>query len=311
LIGPYDSSNENVLRWHIQLAKAAGISGFFVSVYSWTGHPTMWSNFEAMLRIAYEENFKLGIEGWHPNARIGETEEEWKAEVLRQIDFFTEQSPYRDAFLRIQSRPAYWFDNYWMEYDELLQFLDERNITWIFAGGRTIDELTLLNQQLVHSGVQQFVKYNWPTPSGWEFMPNYLFKLIDVRLREASGLLPFAHGYPGFDETRIAPGPERPQVRFGLWNDGQTLREFLCKSLAGGAEMIFIESFNDWTEYTMLEPGIDIVNEFNIGQETIFDGDPYRYLKIIAEFKQKPWVTPLPPCEIIDPLLSGRGIACQ
>jgi len=54
-----------------------------------------------------------------------------------------------------------------------------------------------------------------------------------------------------------------------------------------------VTSFNEWPETTNVEPALSW-------------RDPYRYLKILAEFRGKPWSAPeLPPAEALDPAMRG------
>ena len=66
LIGPYDSLEPEVVRWHIRLAKAAGIDGFLVD---WWG-PGTWQKVpshtykafvDVILPIAEQEGLKVAL----------------------------------------------------------------------------------------------------------------------------------------------------------------------------------------------------------------------------------------------------------
>jgi len=57
-IGPYDSTDPEVLRWQIRAAKAAGLSGFFLYMNDWYTEQAVTSK---LLDVAYEENFKIAF----------------------------------------------------------------------------------------------------------------------------------------------------------------------------------------------------------------------------------------------------------
>lgn len=65
LIGPYDSASEDVLEYHVLLAKAAGIDGFIVNWYGFKdayNHPRYEDqNFRKLLKIAERLDFKVAI----------------------------------------------------------------------------------------------------------------------------------------------------------------------------------------------------------------------------------------------------------
>jgi hypothetical protein len=250
-----------------------------------------------MLDIAKEENFYLGIEDWQP---LDLTDKEtWKAEVQNQIDTFGSHP----AFLRINGKPAIWFNFYlqWMGLDELTQFLDSRSTFWI-VDGMTPLQLNAFKQKSTQAQATYAVPYNYPTTSGWAFTPDFESQLRNLA---SEGFVTIAHGYPGFDERAI---PDREERRFGLRNNGQILNDFLSASVGGKAQAIILESFNDFAEYTQFEPGFDIKQYRDTGQEVIYSEDPYRYLEILADFKGVSWVTPMPPCSIVDSLLRQDNV---
>ncbi|MCI0527708.1 MAG: glycoside hydrolase family 99-like domain-containing protein, partial [Nitrospira sp.] len=57
-VGPYDSTDPEVLRWQIRAAKAAGIEAFFLYVTDWQKEQTITSK---LLDVAHEENFKIAF----------------------------------------------------------------------------------------------------------------------------------------------------------------------------------------------------------------------------------------------------------
>ena len=60
LIGYYDSDNPDVVRWHMRLAKAAGIDAFLVSW--WGGSNVSGKAFEQVIvPVAAEEGVKVAI----------------------------------------------------------------------------------------------------------------------------------------------------------------------------------------------------------------------------------------------------------
>lgn len=62
-IGTYNNvSDREILRWHIRLAKAAGISAFIVYLYNWEEQATAT---QLLLDVAAEENFMIGLGEQH------------------------------------------------------------------------------------------------------------------------------------------------------------------------------------------------------------------------------------------------------
>ena len=300
LIGPYASNNPHVFRWHMRLAKAAGIDGFLVSVFP-AIEPDFFKRFELMLRIADQENFKIGLEGWTPDvARIGQ----WKAETVRYIDHFANHSPHRKALLRIDGKPVFWFNfsGRTQAIDEIARFFDSVQALWIFSGEMSLDEERELNRRLTRSAAARQTDYNFPTEQGFgvnrDFGP-------EVRNRLEHGLYAFSHGFPGYDEQVISKERTR---RYGLRNDGQTLRDYLRSARDSGEHGVVISSWNEWAEMSVIEPGFDALFRAAEPREEVYGSDPYAMLKIIAQFKGVPWKAPDLPCHIVDRLLMKRRI---
>ena len=99
LIGYYDSDDPKVVRWHIQLAKAAGIDAFLVSW--WGGANISGTAFEkTILPIATDEKFKVALcselAQFHHDVQVLARQ---TSDVLRK----TKDSP---AYLRMDGKPV-------------------------------------------------------------------------------------------------------------------------------------------------------------------------------------------------------------
>lgn len=91
----------------------------------------------------------------------------------------------------------------------------------------------------------------------------------------AKGKKVFLPVHPGHDNSGF-----RPDDFFVIPRDeGATLREYLRAATDARADAILVTSFNEWPETTVVEPSSTWA-------------DPYQYLKILAEWKGIPFVTP-------------------
>jgi hypothetical protein len=302
LIGLYEGGDVEVVRWHIRVAKAAGITAFLAT--SVPGAPES-ENAEymnkvlTMLRVASEENFKIGLEVWQPLGKNAD----YYANLKSNIDSLT-SSPYASAIYRIDNLPVVWLV-LWSSWDTganlVSNLFNQRRAYYIWSGDLTITEVNSIRSAITNgSKVAQVVDYNNGSTTGCFFRPDVSDRL-DVNA--ANGYLLVSHAYPYMNTS----GVEQPP-RYCLSNNGALLADFLSESTAGNARLIIIESWNDFIERHGIEPGMDINQWINWGQEQVYQGDPYRTLKQIAAWKGVEWHTPFLDCAIVDPVLQQQGM---
>lgn len=304
MIGPYRSNSEEVFRWHIRLAKAAGVSAFMASTHPGAGADgdEFIANFLVLLKVASEEGFKVGIETWIPESTgvAG-----FYAGVKSHIDQAV-ASPYNGALYRINGLPAVWF-RFWTWWDSMVNLknnlLNTRQVFWVIEGPMNFDEMATVTPT---NGAQitQVAHFNYPSTSGCQYYSGYSNYVSDyLGQLIAHGYKPISHGYPSFEEQSIANEPGRTPPRSCNGGGGQLLGELFQQSTNGGAEAVFIESWNDFTEMTMIEPGVDIQQWRNLGQQQIYFGDAYKPIKQVAGFKGITFQAPPVPCSIVDPAI--------
>jgi len=307
LIGPYDSDNTAVMRWHMRLAKAAGYSAFLVSVFPGTTSSGEFTTFSArfltMLQIASEENFKIGLELWTP---LGGTSASTFYSRTQSIIDSAVASQYSSALYRINNLPVVWFV-FWARWDTNANLtnnlLNTRQAFWIISGDLSVSEL---NAMTLTNGAQktQLVTNNNPTTSGFNFHGDISDQLDTMG---AAGYSRVTHTYPHFNEAGVFTAE-----RFGLGNDGAVVSSWHGEALAGAAAMVIIESWNDGSEMTAVEPGFDIETWVDYDQEEIYwtgaTSDPYRPLKQLAALQGLSWVTPAVRCSIVDPVLVSASM---
>lgn len=317
LTGPYDSRNEQILRWQFRQAKAAGLTGFFVPVYSWDANLGYLDDlfFNVVLRLAHEMDLKVAIEGW---GFVNESDaprkaRPWKDAIARHLAAI-ETSPYKDAYIQIDGKPAYWiiYPGWMSSKRELLEFFDgtdaqSREVSWLL---RAVPKNTVfnINAYLRNSRLQYVSWYDDPTTEGFRFNEEFAGDIVKIRTEFADkGMVPIAHAYTGYDERAGVPDGSAGR----RWGERSIIPTFLNDSKRAGARIILMESFNEWGEGSFLEAGLNIEQWRDMGQERgLFRNEqgvdaPYKYLDILRKFNgMQEWVTPEPPpCSAIDSLM--------
>lgn len=280
LIGYYDSDDPAVVRWHIRLAKAAGIEAFLSSW--WGAESRSGIAFEqVILPIAAQEGFKVALcselAQFHRDVKVLTAR---MAAVLRR----TRDNP---AYLRIDGRPLVYL--YQVPFDPKLTpetFGELRRgveaevgpVYWMMdkitnphgrglafpAAWLAIPEIPMLGFYGTFS-----VKRIWTYD---DLIPSYI-RL--VRQARAAGKKVFLPAHPGHDNSGFRPGDHFIIPR----ENGATLRGYLRAATEAGADVILLTSFNEWPETTIIEPSSSW-------------SDPYRYLEIVAEWKGVSFVAP-------------------
>lgn len=282
LVGYYDSDDPDIVRWHIRLAKAAGIDAFLVSW--WGGANISGKAFEdVILPVAVAEKFQIALcselAQFHHDVKalVQET-----AGVLRR----TKDSP---AYLHIDGKPAVY-----LYQAPFAPKLTPETFAQLCQGVEAAVGPVYWIMDKVVNPANQGLSF----PAKWLAMPQIsmfgfygtfsikrIWKYEDlaphyVRLAEqahAAGKRVFLPVHPGHDNSGF-----RPNDFFVIPRDeGQTLRGYLRAASEAGADAILVTSFNEWPETTIVEPSSSWP-------------DPYQYLKILADWKGVPFVPPSP-----------------
>jgi hypothetical protein len=289
LIGPYDQGDREVVRWHFRLAKAAGIDGFLCSWWK-SNLPGMMSDWQAelfekvLLPVAQEEHFKLGI--IDENAHYQRDYEQLVHRITTYLPRYA-QSP---AYLRINGQPV-WFIyqvwNDWLTPAQAASYIDTAegkvgDIYWIFDRLRTTAEgqpplvrMSVAPDWLAVRKIDCFGTYSYF--GHWrDLAPATLERLYSGFAQQVHQAghgvqLPFS---PGHNNSTVNGQPlVVPR------EDGKVLKTFLRAIDAAKPEVAVVCSFNEWYEMTEVEPSATWK-------------DPYLYLKLIAEWRGRPWTPP-------------------
>jgi hypothetical protein len=282
LIGYYDSDNADVVRWHVRLAKAAGIDAFLCSW--WGGANISGAAFEKVIvPIAAEEKFKVAIcselAQFHHDVKVLVRQ---MSDVLRRV----KDSP---AYLRMDGKPVVYL--YQVPFDpkltpatfaELARSVQAEvgPVYWMMdkvtnprgTGLNFPDEWLKLPPISMFGfygtfSIQRIWRYD-------ELAPHYT-RL--VRQAHAAGKKVFLPAHPGLDNSGI----QSPYFIIPR-DDGATLRGYLRAITDAGADVALLTSWNEWPETTVVEPSSSWP-------------DPYFFLKLLAEWNGIKFVPPPMP----------------
>ncbi len=299
-LGPFDSRNIDVMRWHIRLAKNAGLSGLLVDLFhdSQTGYfgTEYLDMFSKLLDISQQENFKIGILD----------EASFDNDKAKDLTIMTDRAiqalkTFKDhpAYLKINGYPIYQFNFYgnfggkW-NYTDLETFFANveaavGKVYWMIQDGTDanlwpITQLNSIEDHPLTPATTDSVDWTQVTAA-----TQRLVSTLHSHQKAAA-----INIFPGYDETKLGRGIYRVIHRA----HGYTFSKQLDLASQAGADFVVISSLNDWQENSEITPGWDFED---------YSGDPYQYLKIIAGFTGTVFSPPpLPSKDSLDPLIWGK-----
>lgn len=255
LIGPYSSGDADVVRYHCEAAKAAGIEGLIVLWYG-PGSPT-----DARIPLILDEAERAGLKvalcyeeklNWPPY-RNPNTRAEMVDSAAADLRFLLERYASHPAYLRRAGEPVVMQFNYWGT---------DRLGPRTFSPAEWSQIFGTLGQEVCYVR-QNFDPAQHPQIAGsyhWWVTDESVLQLHQNRVSAAvgDGQLVFHAGYiaPGFDDAGTdswGSGNRRHQPRDGA----ETLKGTMSRALVGDPEIVQIVTWNDFNEGTEIEPTVE------------------------------------------------------
>lgn len=256
ILGRYSSSNREVMRQHIEWAKAAGIKGFIVS---WKSTEKLNARLEQLIEVAEEEDFKLAIiyQGLDFNRDPLPIEQ-----VDADFSYFMDHFADRQAFYLYEKPMVIWSGTWKFSREEIERVvLGKREHLLILGSERNLDGYSRL-ADLVDGNA-----YYWSSVNPDTF-PGYPEKLTSMaQAIHANGGLWIAPAAPGFD-ARLIGGTTIVDRK-----DGKTLQTQFNTAMQSSPDAIGLISWNEFSENSHVEPSENY-------------GD--HYLDVLADIRNAP-----------------------
>ncbi len=243
LIGPYDSSDVDVIEYHLLVMKLAGIDGVIVDWYGLTDfrdYAALHRNTTRLLEqcerlkmkfvICYEDQtIPALVEGkkLQPGERV--------AHATREIEWLGKYWFKSPSYVSLDGRPV------------LLSF-GQTGLTdeeWSLCLKQAAVEVTYFSQH--HRRSAAVGAFDWPVPS--EGMK--AFERFEKSSRQWKSAIPVA--FPRFVDiyAQAQVGPSYGQIND---DDGKPFRRMLELGLKSKAPLVQLATWNDWGEGTQIEP---------------------------------------------------------
>ncbi|MCD4814040.1 hypothetical protein K8S19_10170 [bacterium] len=271
VIGPYDSSDEALLEYHILLAKAAGIDGFMVNWYGAKdefGNPRYEDvNFRKLLKIAEQYKFQVCInfedKSMFPPFQRHANRKESVAAAKKSVRKICSKYGSSPAYFKINSRPV--VTNFGWQDPNLK---NERRTSFSASEWKTILNKSgsrkpyfIANhhwhwgKRIFETGFLNVAESIYPWVSGGSAPRLGFYK--DSARAQMRGRLKMVSGQvcPGFDSYGTW-GWGEGRVRISR-KDGERYKSLWEECFTNGVKWIQIISWNDFAEGTTIEPTRD------------------------------------------------------
>jgi len=253
LLGRYSSDDPKVMRQHIQWAKKAGITGFIVS---WKSTEKLNRRLSQLVKIADQENFKLGIIyeslDFHRNPLSVE-------QVDADLNYFIEHYADHRVFDLFEKPMVIWSGTWEFSPEEIQSVVqDKRERILILASEKNVKGYQRL-AKLVDGDAYYWSSVNPDIHSG------YAEKLMAMRESvHKSGGIWIAPAAPGYDSLLLGGTTVIDR------KDGKTLRMEINAALQSAPDAIGLISWNEFSENSHIEPS---------------QKHGHQYLKALAEIR--------------------------
>jgi hypothetical protein len=254
LLGRYSSSDIDVMRQHVQWAKAAGIHGFIVS---WKSTDKLNQRLEQLIRVAEEEDFKLaiiyqGLDFERNPLPAGQVEAD--------LVYFMQTYAQSAAFDLFEKPMVIWSGTWRFSREEVAGVVEgKRDQILILASERNVDGYSRL-ADLVDGNA-----YYWSSVNP-ETFPGYPEKLAAMSYAvHASGGLWIAPAAPGFD-ARLIGGTTVVERK-----DGETLEIQFNTAMQSSPDAVGLISWNEFSENSHIEPS---------------ENHGHRYLEVLTNMRK-------------------------
>ena len=306
LLGPYDSAQRSVIRWQLETARNAGITGMFVHLW-----PSLWDKGEdqtplPLFDIVLDEAARLGYPvGMHEESafRRGHAAQDPQSCTRRAIIFLKRYAAH-PGYLKIHGMPVYYFQNWgrWLKPDAMRKmFADVEQavgpVYWIVEGNFTKEYLDIPQIKACVGPNNSWFVHVPPygeKPHPWEQLQADTAKARKAAVESGKqfGIMVYTRFNNNHHRT-VEPGTGRIAAE-----DGMFYVQSLRYAMENKPDFLIVTQWNDFQECAFIEPGWDFDG---------FNGDPYRYCRITAAAVGKTFhPAPLPERRELDPAIRHK-----
>lgn len=307
LLGPYDSGQPDIIRWQLETAQRAGLSCLHLHLW-----PSLWDQGEdftpqpvldTVLDQAAKLGFPVAIHDEIQFRRSDITKAQTLESSVRRTVRLLER--YRDhpGLYKVKGMPFYYIQNWsnWISAPDMASYFQQVEtavgpVYWVVEMGQK-EEYLAIPELKAHVGPSNSWFLHTPPhgqgPHPWDQLEETMTDA--VRKARAHGKDVGILVMSRFDNTH-----DRGKEGWGRVpaEDGMFLVRSLEQAASHQPDFVVLMQWNDFEECAFLEPAWDFDG---------FNGDPYRYCRIVATALGQPFVpAALPNRRQLDPFIRHR-----
>lgn len=309
LLGPYDSGQPDIIRWQLETAKNAGLECLHIHLW-----PSLWDEgreftpitiFDQIMETAAAMSFPVAVHDEIQFRRPPITKAQQLDNSIERSILLLKKYGRHPGWYKIDGMPVYYFQNWakWISAQDMgtyFKTVEQRigfPVYWIVEMSDIEEYFKIPEVKAVVSHSNLWFLHTSPFGKGphpWETL---------LKTMQRSARLARKHNKKfgvivanRFNHTHDRGEQSKPKIISA--EDGMFLVNSLKKSMETKPDFIVLMQWNDFEESAFIEPAWDFDG---------FNGDPYRYCRIVAAAMNKKFTpAPLPKRTQVDPFIRRK-----
>ncbi len=308
LLGPYDSTQPDIIRWQLETARNAGIECLHLQLW-----PSLWDEgqdfspmpiFDLIMETAAKLKYPVALHDEIQFRRPPITKAQDLNNSIKRSTMLLKRHGQHPGWYKINGQPVYYFQNWskWIKPKDLAIYLKKVEeevgpVYWIIEMADNPDYFKIPQIKAIVSHSNGWFLHTPPFGAG-----PHPWKKLEVSMKRAADM---ARKYGKkfgvqiknrFNHTHDRGKPEKPLILSA--EDGMFMVKSFVVSMKCKPDFIVMAQWNDFEECSFIEPGWDFDG---------FNGDPYRYCRITAALVGKQFVpAALPKRSQLDPFIRQK-----
>ncbi len=302
LLGPYDSAQPDIVRWQLETARNAGIECLHVQLW-----PSLWGSgedmgpiqiFDTLMETAAKLNYPIAVHDEIQFRRPVNGKAQTLESSIKRSSLLLKRYGKHPGWYKIDGMPVYYFQNWskWISAKDMETYFAtvEKEVGPVYW----MVEMADIEDYVKVPQLKAFFSHNnaWLIdrgPSKWD-------ELVELQKRAAALARKYGKKFGVLVFNRFDHSHDRGKPGSGLMSgeDGMLLVNSLSRTMETKPDFIVLTQWNDFEECAFLEPAWDFDG---------FNGDPYRYCRIVAAAQGKAFKpAPLPERSQLDPFIRRK-----